>query len=124
MTGCAGAGSTQARTLTCALWRLSLAWKPSSFEPGGPIQTRRVQDWVWVWLEASSLLLQTEPWLDASNPEQMDLSRPDACTFGLDLPRSFCVWAGGGVEFGFGSRLSFLQINLSHLYLSVLVGGH
>ena len=38
--------------------------------------------WVWVWLEASSFL-QMEPWLDASNPEQVDLSRPDACKFGL-----------------------------------------
>ena len=44
--------------------------------------------WVCVWLEAPSFL-QTEPWLDASNPEQLDLSRPCGCKFGLCLARSF-----------------------------------
>ena len=32
---------------------------------------------VWVWFKACSFL-QMDPWLDASNPEQMDLSRPGA----------------------------------------------
>ena len=138
MRRCAGAGSTQARTVTCmskpalalhpcrhlygflyvfrvisnsdpvpvfmfifrtclgkagarfglglgrgflCLLRLSLAWRPSSLEPVGPVQPRRVR----VCLEAFSFL-QMEPWLVASNPEQMDLSRPGGCK----------VWAGSG----------------------------
>ena len=32
-----------------------------------------------------------QSWLDASNPEQTDLSRPDECKFGLGLARSFSV---------------------------------
>ena len=130
MRGCTGAGSTQARTLTCmsppplalhpcldlygfrvlsnsdrapvflifcscldqagarfglglargflCLLRLSLAWRPSSLEPAGPVQTIRVQGLNLVWLEAARFL-QMEPWLDASNPEQMDL---DGCSAG------------------------------------------
>ena len=34
----------------------------------------KVWVWVWVWLDASSFL-EMEPWLDASNLEQMDLFR-------------------------------------------------
>ena len=40
--------------------------------------------WVWVWFEAFSLL-QMEPWLDASHPEQAHLSRPGVYKFGLSL---------------------------------------
>ena len=53
-----------------------------SLEPVGPVRTRRCKVWVWVWLESSSFL-QMEPWLDASNPEHMDQSKPDGCKFGL-----------------------------------------
>ena len=52
--------------------------KPSSLEPVRPVQTR-CKVWVWVCLEASSFL-QMEPWLGASNPKHMNLSKPDrAC---------------------------------------------
>ena len=38
--------------------------------------------WVWVWLENFSFL-QMEPLLDASNPQQIDLSRPSRCKLGV-----------------------------------------
>ena len=45
-----------------------------------------------------------EPWLDASNPEQMDLSRQNGCKIGLGLARGFlCL-----LRLSLGWRPSFL----------------
>ena len=73
-----------ARGFLCLL-RLNLAWRPSSLESVGPVQTRRAARFGFGSGSRPLVLL----WLDASNPEQMDLSRPGGCRCGLDLARGF-----------------------------------
>ena len=66
-----------------------LAWSPARLEPVGPVQTSaRFGFGSGSWLEASSFL-QMQPWLDASNPERVDLPRLGRCEFVLDLARGF-----------------------------------
>ena len=97
---------------------------PEAFnERVGPVQTRREQG-LGVGLARGLWFSQIEPWLDASNPERVDLSRPGGLRGWagsgsrlLDVFRN-AAWARGrqalshvgllGARFGFGSGTGLL----------------
>ena len=143
MRGCAGAGSTQARTPTCT------SPPPLALHPGLDLYGFRVLSnsdrapvlilvlctclacwkldllgpevlvWVWGWLEACSFL-RTVPWLDASNLEQLDLG----LQAGLVQTRRVPVWVWGWLEaFGFLQTVPWLDAsNLEQLDLGLQAG--